>query len=152
MSLGWFSSLSEANEYFINERLSITAWEALTDDSKKEAAVRMAYNRIYYSPKFDVPTYADATAAQLVTLKKINGEMAYYLAQHLADEDRRKGIQSQGVTAAGIVKEVYDKDMLSKLPIPPIVEELLADFITGGFYAIGIERNEDDDIDEGEGT
>jgi len=42
--------------------------------------------------------------------------------------------------------------MLSKLPIPPIVEELLADFITGGFYAIGIERNEDDDIDEGEGT
>jgi len=42
--------------------------------------------------------------------------------------------------------------MLDKLPLPPIVEGLLAEFVTGGFYAVGIERVEDDDIDEGEGT
>jgi len=28
MSLGWFDDLSDANDYFIDERLSITAWEA----------------------------------------------------------------------------------------------------------------------------
>ena len=152
MSLGWFTDLADAIAYFETERLVTTAWDAFTDDALKSKAVTNAYNRIYYDPKYSLPTYATATAAELITLKKVNGEMAYYLAQHMEDEDRRKGIQAQGVVSAGIVKEVYDKDMLDKLPLPPIVEGLLSEFETGGFYAVGIERDEDDDIDEGEGT
>ena len=152
MSLGWFTDLADAIAYFETERLVTTAWDAFTDDALKSKAVTNAYNRIYYDPKYNLPTYATATAAELITLKKVNGEMAYYLAQHMEDEDRRKGIQAQGVVEAGIVKEKYDKDMLDKLPLPPIVEGLLAEFVTGGFYAVGIERVEDDDIDEGEGT
>jgi len=125
MSLGYFDDLTDAKAYFTNERLITTAWDDLSTDAKMTKAVKNAYNRIYYSSKYDVPTYATATAAQLVILKKVNGEMAYYLAMHLADEDRRKGLIAQGVVEAGIVKEAYSKDDLMSLPIPPFVETLL---------------------------
>ena len=85
-----------------------------------------AYNRIYYDSRYDVPTYAGATAAQLVILKKVNGEMAYYLAQHLDDEDRRMGLRNQGVIKAGIVKEDYKDDSI-ELPVPPFIDALLDD-------------------------
>lgn len=150
MSLGYFDNLAEATAYFTNERLITTAWDALANDAVKTKAVTNAYNRIYYSPKYDVPTYADATAAQLVILKKVNGEMAYFLAQHLADEDRRKGLQAQGVTDAGIVKEKYDKDKLDELPIPPFVEALLADegFMSEkAFGMVDIDRDENESVD-----
>jgi hypothetical protein len=149
MSLGWFDSLSNANEYFTNERLVTTAWDDLTDDAKKEVAVKMAYNRIYYSPKYDVPTYAAATAAQLVILKKVNGEMAYYLAQHLDDEDRRQGLRSQGVIKAGIVEEAYKDDV--ELPVPPFIDALLRAEGFGAEKAFGmvdIARDEDESVDE----
>ncbi|MFW6121756.1 MAG: hypothetical protein ACOC80_12795 [Petrotogales bacterium] len=149
MSLGYFDDLSDANEYFMDERLITTAWDDLADDATKTKAIKNAYNRIYYSPKYDVPKYADASAAQLVILKKANGEMAYFLAQHLEDEDRRKGLQIQGITDAGIVKEKYSKDDLMSLPIPPFVDTLLKDFKTAkAFGMVDIERDEDEDVDE----
>ena len=74
--------------------------------------------------------------------------MAYYLAVHLADEDRRKGIQTQGVTDAGIVKEKYDKDKLNDLPIPPFVDVLLEDFKTEkAFGMVDVDRDEDESVD-----
>jgi len=148
MNLGWFDDLSDANDYFESERLETSAWDALTDDKKKSAAITMAYNRIYYSPKYDVPTYAEASATQLVMLKKVNGEMAYYLAQHLEDEDRRKGLQAQAVIKAGIVKEDYNKDDLMMLPVPPFVDALLKDFKTAKtFGMVDIDRDEDESVD-----
>lgn len=151
MSIGWFANLADAEAYFTNERLVTTAWDDLSTDALKTKAVKNAYNRIYYDSKYDVPTYADATAAQLVILKKVNGEMSYYLAMHLADEDRRKGIQAQAVVKAGIVKEDYNKDDLMTLPVPPFVEALLADegFTTGkAFGMVDIDRDEDESVDE----
>lgn len=148
MSLGWFDDLAEAKSYFTDERLITTAWDALSDDAAKTKAVKNAYNRIYYSPKYDVPTYAEASAAQLVILKKVNGEMAYYLAQHLEDEDRRKGLQAQAVVKAGIVKEDYNKDDLMSLPVPPFVDALLKDFKTAkAFGMVDIDRDEDESVD-----
>ena len=148
MSLGWFDDLAEAKSYFTDERLITTAWDALSDDAAKTKAVKNAYNRIYYSPKYDVPTYAEASAAQLVILKKVNGEMAYYLAQHLEDEDRRKGLQAQAVTKAGIVKEDYNKDDLMSLPVPPFVDALLKDFKTAKtFGMVDVDRDEDESVD-----
>ena len=147
MSLGWFTNLTDGDNYFSDERLVTTSWDDLTD-SQKNKALKMAYNRIYYSPKYDVPTYAEASAAQLVILKKVNGEMAYYLAQHLEDEDRRKGLQAQAVTDAGIVKESYSKDDLMNLPIPPFVDTLLKDFKTAkAFGMVDIDRDEDESVD-----
>ena len=154
---GW-CTLAEAVAYFANERYSTTHWDSIiavgviTADDFKNKLLNMAYNRIYYRPGVSVPAAGAETAAEAVKLIIIQSELAYYFALHLADEDRRKGIQSQGVVEAGIVKEKYDKDMLDKLPFPPIVEELLVEFATGGFFAVGIERDEDDDIDEGEGS
>jgi len=154
---GW-ATLAQAESYFADERYSTTHWDsivavgALTIDDFKNKLLNMAYNRIYYYPLATVPAAGSETAAELVKLIKIQCEMAYYFALHIADEDRRKGIQAQGVVEAGIVKEKYDKDMLDKLPLPPIVEELLVDFTTGEFYAVGIDRDEDSDIDEGEGS
>ena len=151
MSLGWFLDLTDAKNYFINERLVETAWNALSTDALKTKAVKNAYNRIYHDPRYDVPTYAAATAAQLVVLKIVNGEMAYYLAQHLEDEDRRMGLESQHVTDAGIVKEKYDKDKLNDLPVPPIVNALLEaeGFVTEkAFGMVDLARDETKSVDE----
>jgi hypothetical protein len=146
-AIGWFDALATAESYFTSERLETTAWDGLATDAKKTKALTQAYNRIFYSNLFDVPAYADATAAELVILQKAQAEMAYYLAVHAADEDRRKGIQAQGVTEAGIVKEKYADGSLSDIPIPPIVSGILEDFSTDGdeFYAQGVDRDEDDE-------
>ena len=152
MSLGWFDDLTDAKLYFANERLVRTAWDALLaiDDATAERAIKNAYNRIFHSPKYDVPTYADATDAQLVVLKIVNGEMAYYLAIHLADEDRRMGLRAQGVIKAGIVKEDY-KDNSIELPVPPVIDALLdaEGFTTEkAFGMVDLARDESKSVDE----
>jgi hypothetical protein len=146
MVIGWFSTLVQADSYFTDERLETSAWDALSDANQTKALMQ-AYNRIYYSGLFAVPLLADATAAELVLLKKAQAEMAYYLAQHLADEDRRKGIQSQGVIEAGIVKEKYQPGSLSDIPIPPIVAGILEDFSTAAspIYVTEVDRDEDEE-------
>lgn len=147
MSLGWFDDLVDAKLYFTSERLITTSWDALVDDPTKTKAVKNAYNRIFYNPKYNVPTYAAASAAQLIELKKINGEMAYYLAQHMQDEDRRMGLEAQHVTAAGIVKEQYDKEKLGELPVPPFVDAMLKDYKTAkSFGMVDIDRDEDKSV------
>lgn len=145
--IGWFDALSTAESYFTAERLNTTAWDALSTDAKKTKALTQAYNRLYYSGLFELPTYAEASAAQLIVLQKAQAEMAYYLAQHLADEDRRKGIQAQGVTEAGIVKETYSEANLSDIPIPPLVAGILVDYSTEGeaFYVSAVDRDEDEE-------
>ena len=151
MAIGWFSNLDNAKAYFTTERLVTTAWDALTTNALKTKAVINAYNRIYHDPRYDVPTYAAATVAQLVVLKIVNGEMSYYLAQHLDDEDRRKGIQAQAVIKAGIVKEDYNKDDLMALPVPAFVEALLEaeGFTTEkAFGMVNLDRDEDKSVDE----
>ena len=147
MSLGWFDDIADAEDYFADERLETEAWDDLESGMKPKVLVN-AYNRLYYDPKWNLPTYAEATAVQLIKLKKANGEMAYYLAIHLADEDRRKGIQVQGVIEAGVVKEKYDPGWLDKLPVPPFVAALLEDFEVEEvhFKAIDLARDEEESV------
>jgi len=149
MAVGWFDDLTDAKAYFTDERLVTTAWDDLSTDAKMTKAVRNAYNRIYHDSRYDVPTYVAATAAQLVVLKIVNGEMAYYLAQHMDSEDRRMGLRAQGVIKAGIVKEDY-KDDLAELPIPPQIDAMLEDagFTTEkAFGMVDIDRDEDESVD-----
>lgn len=143
MLIGWFDDIANAEKYFAEERLVTEAWDDL-DDTTKTKAVTMAYNRLYHDPKWDLPAYADATAAELEKLRIANGEMAYYLAVHLADEDRRVGLQAQSVTEAGIVKEKYSG---AKLPVPPIVEELLAPWLAGeAIGLVDLARDEEESV------
>lgn len=150
MALGWFDDLADANAYFTGDdrALSAESWTALTN-AQKQSAVVMGYNRVYYDPDYDVPTYADASATELVVLKKINGELAYYLALHVADEDRRKGIQAQGVIEAGVVKETYYENFLHQNPLPAVVVAWLKPFKSGKhFFAADIDRDEDYSVDD----
>lgn len=139
-----FITLAAAETYFTT-RLSSTLWAGT--DAVKTAALTTAYDRLFYSGLFNLPAFADATAAQLVVLKKAQAEMAYYMLGHLADEDRRKGIQAQGVTIAGIVKETYSPDDLMTLPVPPFVAALLEEFSTAAspMYISGVDRDEDEE-------
>ena len=147
MSLGYFDDLDDARDYFTTERLETWAWDELFSSAgtAEIKAIKNAFNRLYYDPKWSLPTYALATPAQLIKLKKANGEMAYYLIVHLADEDSRKGLQAQGVTDAGIVKEKYSSTDLMTLPVPPFVATLLKEWevpgVCGGL--VYITRDED---------
>jgi hypothetical protein len=150
MALGWFVNLAAANTYFTGDSraLSATAWTGLTD-AQKQSAVVMAYNRIYYDDNYAVPAYADASATELDILTKINGELAYYLALHIADEDRRKGIQAQGVIGAGVVKETYLANFLHENPLPAVVVAWLKQFkAKKSFYVAEIDRDEDLGVDD----
>ena len=149
-----YLTIAAADAYF-STRLFSTAWTSIPVDSgnvKKTAALTTAFDRLFYCGLFSLPTLAAATADQLVILKKAQCEFSLYLLQHLADEDRRKGIQAQGVTVAGIVKEQYAEADLTTLPIPPIVSKMLdaAGFSAPAiapFYAVDIDRREDESVD-----
>ncbi|HJX73819.1 MAG TPA: hypothetical protein VJ307_06645 [Candidatus Deferrimicrobiaceae bacterium] len=155
MAIGWVFDLADAEGYFEDERLETSAWDALfaldSTGTYAEKALLNAFNRLYYDPHYGLlpATYAAASAAQRIVLRKAQCEMAYYLAQHLADEDRRKGIQAQGVVKSGVVGEDYDPGWLDRIPVPPFVDTLLAQFKTGGpLHVANVERDEEEDADE----
>lgn len=149
MSIGYFADLADAEDYFAIERLESAAWDDLGSGSGgglKDRVLLNAYNRIYYDPRWDLPTYAVASPSEITKLRIANAEMAYYLCIHLADEDRRKGIQAQGVIEAGIVKEKYSEKALMDLPIPPFVIALLEPWSTdSNFAAINLIRDEEEE-------
>lgn len=151
MAIGW-TDLAAANTFFSTKRLESTAWDALTAVSggkdEKTAVLYMAYDRLRFCKDFSIP--ASPTSAQLERLQLAQLETAYYLAMHSADEDRRKGLQAQGVNAAGIVKEGYADAYLSKLPLPPIAYDLLEEFLSAEvpFYITDIDRDEDKGANE----
>jgi hypothetical protein len=149
MSLGWFDDLTDANAYFTNERLETEVWDDLIPAATlKPKVIINSYNRLYYDNRWTLPTYTEATADELVILKKVNGEMAYYIALHLADEDRRKGLQAQATIEAGVVKEKYDKDRLDEAPVPAVVIAMLAPWLTPltQFGAIDLARDEEESV------
>lgn len=146
MAIGWYNNLTQANNYFQLERYDSTLWDdnEETGDQPQTRALTHAYNRLFYDPRFTLPTLAAATAAELVILRIAQAEMAYYLKGHLRDEDRRKNLQGQGAIKAGIVKEEYDKDMLMEVPVPAIVWLLLKPFwVNRHFKTFTFDRDED---------
>ena len=144
--IGW-STLIEAEAYFANDRLETSEWDVLATDDKKNKCLNTSYNRIIHAKQWGIP--ASPTAAQLIKLKLAQQEMGYYIALHLSDEDRRKGLQAQGVIKAGIIKEDYYAEWLDKLPFPPIVINILEDFLIElDAFLMEIDRDEDKAVDE----
>ncbi len=153
MPIGWLVNAAEAQNYFDTERLRIDCWDYIGAESAgtflQGKVLLNAYNRLFYDPRFSLPTFVAATAAELVILVKAQCEMAYYLCCHLRDEDRRKGLQAQAVIKAGIVKEDYYAPMLMGLPIPPFVLALLAPWKKAKHYLVtDIDRDEDLCVDD----
>src|SRR5574343_414232 len=158
--IGYYTDLAEAETYFAEERLETAAWDALAVTSAKDektACLKQAYARILHSREFaGLPTPAAATAAQLEKLKPAQAEMAYYLAEHLSDEDTRKGLHAQGVVGASVLGEAYvrfqsDSMKLTDTPIPPVVRDLLVDWSVDTdvpFHVVEIGRDEDYGVEE----
>ncbi len=150
MAYGWFNTVADADDYFDTQRLESEAWDDLDDSSpyfQKQRALVNAFNILRACPDWTLPTFAGASASQLTKLQPANAEMAYYLAIHLDDQDRRKGLQAQGVIEAGSVKEKYAEAELGTTPIPPHVRDLLTDFLTTppaefGIVDVGRDENE----------
>ena len=145
MAVGWMTNVAEADTYFTT-RLGSDPWTSLSS-ANKTAALTTAYDRLRYCDDFSIPS--SPTAAQLALLKDAQCEMAIYLAIHLEDEDRRKGLQAQGVVGAGMVKETYDKEWLDKLPIPSVIYHILDDFrkYKSPLHLVDIDRDEDESVD-----
>lgn len=142
--IGWMTDVSEADTYF-NTRVSDAEWKNL-DATKKEAALTHAYNRIYYHKNYTIP--AAPTAAQLAALKIAQCETANYLVIHLAEEDRRKGLQVQGVKQAGLAKETYVEEWFEKVPLPPSAVDALEGFSDKSAMSIlPIDRDENKDLE-----
>lgn len=133
-------SLANATTYF-STRAGASDWATLSDPTRT-IYLTTAYNRIYFDPRWTIP--AIPSAEQKIKLAYALEETALYLYTHVEDENRRKGLQAQGVTQAGIVKETYDKDFLSKIPLPPEAEAVLESLFTSKkrIYAIDIDRRE----------
>lgn len=144
--IGWMNDVAEATDLVYKSRFDQSFWDSI-NDLKKSKALLNGYDRIIYSGQYPlIPS--SPTPAQLVKLKKAQIEMSYYLIIHQSDEDRRKGLQAQGVITADIVGEEYSEDNLMKLPIPPFVDAILAEFkSTKSFYAVDIGRAEEEDVD-----
>ena len=150
MAIGWFADLAAADTLLDLEWMDHDAWTDLATNAIRTACLYQAYNRLYYSKEFILPTYADATVDDLVVLTKAQAEMALYLALHINDESRRKGLQAQATTDAGVVKEKYDKDLLLSTPLPPFVRDLLCAYLAGDdtqFGAIDLCRDEEESVD-----
>lgn len=131
-------TLEEAETYFSTRIGSSEYWCSGAD---KEAALITAYNQLNGCGLFDFP------AAATQAMKDAQCEQALFLLIHGEDIDRRKGLQAQGVTAAGIVKESYKED-IDQIPICTNAKNFLKEYSIEGqdIYAVDLERDEEEDI------
>lgn len=145
----WLSVADAA--VFFDTRFGAEAWATL----KETVQVRLlttAYNRIYNDPALTIP--ATPSAAVKAKLAYCLALTAWYMYSHLEDEDRRKGLQAQGVVAAGLVKETYAADALDNIPLPAEAIGVLESLFTTkkSFYVADIDRKEpvggDQDVTE----
>lgn len=123
--------------------LRFGADEFWTNTINKPAALVTAYRLIAESGYFDnLPTTSNTS------MKNAQCEMALFLAMEGGDILRRKGLQAQGVLSAGIVKEVYDKNIRDQISFPPEVLRLLNDYCTkrGNAHVFEIDRDDDEDV------
>jgi len=153
MAIGWLANTAAADTYFVT-RYGSDSWAALTD-ANKTSLLTTSYNRIRFSKQFDIPGSPSGTV--LEKLQIAQEELAWYMYIHIEDEDRRKGIQAQGVIGAGVVQENYYAEMLQKIPFPPVVLELLDDLKKyKGLHFVDIDRKEpcsvDEDVDESDNS
>jgi len=129
---------AEANTY-MSERLG--AEDYWTNGATNNVpALVTAWTWLTNSPKFSFPT---AVADITTVMKYIQCEMALFLLQHQPDIDLRMGLQAQGVTDAGIVKEKYSLS-IHGIPLPATVVDMAQAFLNQrNIYILDLERDEE---------
>lgn len=128
----------EANDYLGGRVIAGDYWTDSGEDNIP--ALITAYRWLVSNQNYSFPT----TAVQ--AMKDAQCEYALFLLQHQPDLDLRIGLQTQKVVEAGIVKEKYEQP--AKLPIPPVVANLLEDYLSAtGFHIFDIERDEEQETD-----
>ena len=129
---------TEANTY-MGERLGAADyWTNGAADNAR--AIITAWTWLTNSPKFSFPT---AIADITTVMKYIQYEMALFLLQHQPDIDLRMGLQAQGVTDAGIVKEKYSLS-IHGIPLPATVVDMAQGFLNQrNIYLLDLERDEE---------
>jgi len=133
-------TVAEANTYFETRIKGSDYWTNGAADNIP--ALITAYNWLM-SGKYSLAASTSATQS----IKDAQCEMAFFLLQHQPDLDLRMGLQVQGVVAAGVVKEKYRDDGTVELPVPPIVQTLLAAYDTDRpLYMVNLERNEEEGV------
>ena len=142
--IGWVTDVAQADAFF-EKRLSSNAWlSAIKSD--QTASLWSAYYRLIDCKDY---TLSPATPTS-EELRRAQYEMAYYMLKHLSAEDHRLGLQAQGVIEAGVIKEVYKKDM--EVAIPAIVDDILDKLgvkkYLVGFKRAAIGRDDSKDLDE----
>jgi hypothetical protein len=137
--IGWVSK-TDADAFFVT-RYGCSAWATLIA-ADSTALLTTAWNRILHDPRWTIPAVPDA--ASKLKLAYAQELTAWYMYIHLQDEDRRKGLQVQGVIQAGLVQETYDRDWLSVIPLPVEVIGILGDIFNEGkpLYVCDIDRRE----------
>ena len=137
-------TIEEANDYFESRFGAQESWMDL-NDLQKTAALITAYKQIAQSGLFSVEASVSATDNE----KDAQCEQAIFIVQHQEDADARLGLQAQGVTEAGIVKEKYDTSKTNGIVISPIVETILDDLKTknSNLYVGALEVDETEDVE-----
>jgi hypothetical protein len=137
--IGWVSK-TDADAFFVT-RYGCSAWATLIA-ADSTALLTTAWNRILHDPRWTIPAVPDA--ASKLKLAYAQELTAWYMYVHLQDEDRRKGLQAQAVTQAGLVQETYDKDRLDAIPLPAEAIGVLAELFDTHkpFFALDIDRRE----------
>jgi len=131
-----FVTAVEAETYFATRFGASEHWDALTD-AQKVSAIITSYYQI-------TTLYTLATS---VVVKRAQLEQSLFLVVHGSDMLRRKGLQAQGVTSSGMVKETYNKEMALDLPVSDVVSAMLqGSEKTNNFYADDLTRNDDEDV------
>lgn len=129
---------AEANTYFDGRVKASDYWTDGASDNKP--ALITAYNWLN-AGKYTFPDTATTT------MKNAQCEMALFLLQHQPDLDLRMGLQVQGVVAAGVVKERYREDNTIELPIPVLIQSMLAGYDNDRpVYMVNLERNEEQGV------
>lgn len=134
--IGW-TSVADAATFFAT-RLGCSAWAT----AEQIPLLTTAWNRIRFDPRWTIP--AVPTADQKEKLAYAQYLTAWYMNVHLEDEDRRKGLQAQGVVSAGLVQESYDVNRLDSIPLPAEALGVLENLFTTAkpFYVVDIDRKE----------
>jgi hypothetical protein len=137
--IGWVEQTAAAT--FFTTRYGCSAWATIISDDQI-SLLTTAWNRILHDPRWTIP--ASPGAAEKAKLAYAQELTAWYMHTHIEDEDRRKGLQAQGVIQSGLVQETYDRDRLDIIPLPAealaVLNELFND--AKPFYAIDVDRRE----------
>jgi hypothetical protein len=135
----WISR-DDANIYF-GTRISSADWAAAAD-ADKDKALQTAFRQIKYNTDYEIPSETSDN------LKYAQCEQAVFLIKFATAISYRKGLQAQGVTAAGIVKETYSEAKLDELAICAEAKLFLKGYIAGnGAALLNLEEDETCDVD-----